>query len=57
MPSATNAGTTANQLTVNPTLLSCYKDTSLGNVTRATGSSVVVGQFICSAGTSEKMFV
>ena len=53
MPSAVNAGTVANQMTVNPTSLSCYKDTSMGSVTRATGATTVVGQFICSAGTSE----
>jgi hypothetical protein len=52
-PSASNAGTVANQLTVNPTALSCFKDTSMGNVTRATGATTVVGQFVCTAGTSE----
>lgn len=52
-PSASNAGTVANQLTVNPTALSCFKDTSMGNVTRATGATQVVGQYVCTAGTSE----
>ncbi len=53
MPSASNNGTTGNQLTANATSLSCYKDTAMGNVTRSTGSTTVVGQYICTAGSSE----
>ncbi len=53
LPSSDTDGTVANQLTVNATSLSCYKDTAMGNVTRATGSTNVVGQYICTAGNSE----
>jgi hypothetical protein len=53
MPTSGNTSTAANQLTVNATSLSCYKDTSMGNETRATGSTAVIGKYICTAGTSE----
>lgn len=53
LPTAGNTSTAANQLTVNATALTCYKDTSMGNVTRAPGSTAVVGQYICTAGSSE----
>ena len=53
LPSAVNTSTQGNQLTVNTTALTCNKDTSMGNVTRATGATVNVGQYICTAGTSE----
>jgi hypothetical protein len=53
MPSVGNTSTAANQLTVNATSLSCYKDTSMPNSTRASGSTNVIGQYICSAGSSE----
>ena len=52
-PSTSNNSVVGNQLTVNPTSLSCYKDTSLGDVTRAAGSTAVIGQYVCSAGSSE----
>lgn len=53
LPSAVNTSTEANQLTVNATSLTCYKDTAMGNVTRAPGATTVIGQYICTAGTSE----
>lgn len=53
MPSSGNTSTAANQLTVNATSLTCYKDTAMGNVTLAPGSSSVIGQYVCSAGSSE----
>lgn len=53
LPSSGNTSTEANQLTVNATSLTCYKDTAMGNVTRAPGSTTVIGQYICTAGTSE----
>ena len=52
-PTATNSSTVGNQLTVNPTALSCFKDTSFGNSTLATGATSVVGQYVCTAGSSE----
>ncbi|MEK7131240.1 MAG: hypothetical protein AAB797_00710, partial [Patescibacteria group bacterium] len=53
LPTSGNTSTAANQLTVNATSLTCYKDTSMGNVTRSTGATQVVGQYICTAGSSE----
>lgn len=53
LPNSTNTSTQANQLTVNATSLTCNKDTAMGSVTRAAGSTSVVGQYICTAGTSE----
>lgn len=53
LPSSVNTSTAANQLSVNGTSLTCYKDTAMGSVTRAAGSTQVVGQYICTAGSSE----
>jgi hypothetical protein len=53
LPTSGNTSTVANQLTVSATSLSCNKDTSMGNVTRAPGATAVIGQYICTAGTSE----
>ncbi len=53
LPNSTNTSTAANQLTVNATSLTCNKDTSMGNSTRAAGATAVIGQYICTAGTSE----
>ncbi len=53
MPSSSNAGTSANQLTSNTTALTCTKDTAMGSVTRSTGATQVIAQFICTAGTAE----
>ena len=53
LPTSGNTSTAANQLTVNATSLTCYKDTSMGSVTRAPGATAVIGQYICTAGTSE----
>jgi hypothetical protein len=53
LPSALNNGTPGNQLSVNPTGMTCNKDTSMGNVTRAGGATTEIGQYICTAGTSE----
>ena len=53
LPTSGNTSTAANQLTVNATALTCYKDTSMGNVTRSTGATTVIGQYICTAGSSE----
>jgi len=53
LPNSTNTSTAANQLTVNATSLTCNRDTSMGSVTRAPGATTVIGQYICTAGTSE----
>lgn len=53
LPTSGNTSTQGNQLTVNTTSLTCNKDTSMGNVTRSTGANTVIGQYICTAGTSE----
>ncbi len=53
LPTSGNTSTSANQLTVNATSLTCYKDTAMGSVTRAPGATSVVGQYICTAGPSE----
>lgn len=53
LPTSGNTSTAGNQVTVNATSLTCYKDTSMGNVTRSTGATQVVGQYICTAGSSE----
>ena len=53
LPTSSNSSTQANQLSVNGTSLTCYKDTAMGSVTRAAGSTSVIGQYICTAGTSE----
>lgn len=53
LPTSVNTSTAANQLTVSATSLTCYKDTAMGSVTRAPGSTSVIGQYICTAGTSE----
>jgi hypothetical protein len=53
LPTAGNTSTAANQLTVSATSLSCTRDTAMGNVTRAPGAVSVIGQYICTAGTSE----
>ncbi|HSR88846.1 MAG TPA: hypothetical protein VLK22_00405 [Candidatus Udaeobacter sp.] len=53
LPNSTNTSTQANQLTVNATSLTCNRDTAMGNSTRAAGSTSVIGQYICTAGTSE----
>ncbi len=53
LPTSGVTSTAANQLTVNATALTCNKDTSMGNVTRAPGATTVIGQFICTAGSSE----
>jgi hypothetical protein len=53
LPNATNTSTAANQLTVSATSLTCNRDTAMGSVTRAPGATTVIGQYICTAGTSE----
>jgi hypothetical protein len=53
LPTSGNTSTAANQLTVNATSLTCYKDTAMGSVTRAPGATTVIGQYVCTAGTSE----
>jgi len=53
LPTVVPTSTAANQLAVSATALTCYKDTAMGNVTRASGSNTVLGQYICTAGTSE----
>ncbi len=53
LPTSANTSTEANQLTVSATSLTCYKDTAMGSVTRAPGATTVIGQYICTAGTSE----
>lgn len=53
LPNSTNTSTAANQLSVNATSLTCYRDTAMGSVTRAPGATTVIGQYICTAGTSE----
>ena len=53
LPNGTNTSTAANQLTVSATSLTCNRDTSMGSVTRAPGATTVIGQYICTAGTSE----
>ena len=53
LPTSGITSTAANQLTVNATSLTCYKDTAMGSVTRAPGATTVIGQYICTAGTSE----
>lgn len=53
LPNSTNTSTAANQLTVSATSLTCNRDTAMGSVTRAPGATTVIGQYICTAGTSE----
>ncbi len=53
LPTSGNTSTAANQLSVNATSLTCYKDTSMGSVTRAPGATTVIGQYVCTAGVSE----
>ncbi len=53
LPNSTNTSSAANQLTVSATSLTCNKDTSMGSVTRAPGATTVIGQYICTAGSSE----
>ncbi|TSC84710.1 MAG: hypothetical protein G01um101413_94 [Parcubacteria group bacterium Gr01-1014_13] len=53
LPNSTNTSTAANQLTVSATSLTCNRDTAMGSVTRAAGTTSVIAQYICTAGTSE----
>lgn len=47
--------TTANTLTVESTSVTVSKDTSVGSMTRSTGATQVVGQYVVKAGSSEAL--